>query len=69
MTTPRFKRLVAELISGTAVPRSLGVLGVAEKARDELCHYLHLFGYPDANEVLKAIDKLEEEHREGHEPR
>lgn len=60
--TPRFKRLVAELISGTAVPRSLGILGAAEKPWDELSDYLHLFGYADADEVERAIEGLESEH-------
>ncbi len=60
--TPKTIRLVAEILSGTNVPRSLGVLGVAEKPRDELIDQLHLFGYFDADEAEKALIEYQEKH-------
>lgn len=56
----RFKQLVAQLISGTQVPRSLGVLGEAQEPWDRLAEMLDLFGYPDADKILEAIDRLDE---------
>ncbi len=60
--TPKLKRLVAEILSGTNVPRAMGMLGVAEKSRDELVDQLHLFGYFNADAAEKAINEHEEEH-------
>lgn len=56
--SPRMKRLLAELIAGLSVPRSLGpILGAAIEPLDQLRDYLHLFGYPDADDVEKAIEE------------
>lgn len=65
--TPKLKRLMAEVISGLQVPRSLVsvspmMLGTALEPYDELCHYLRLGGYPDAASVEEAIDRVLEEH-------
>lgn len=38
--------LFSQLLAGCEVPRSLGVLGKAEKPFDDLYSELHLFGYP-----------------------
>lgn len=60
--TPKLKRLIAEMLSGTNVPRSMGVLGVAAAPRDELVDTLGLFGYFSAEDAEKALNKHEEEH-------
>ena len=60
--TPKLKRLMAEVLNGLSVPRSLGVLGAAEKPRDELCDQLHLHGYFSADDAEKALNEHEEEH-------
>lgn len=57
--TPKFRRLVAELIEGTQVQRSMSMLGTAEKPWDELIQLLHLFGWHSAEEIEKAIEKYE----------
>jgi len=60
LTKARFRRLVAEIISGTAVPRSMGLLGTAAPAWDELRDALNLFGYSDTDEVEQALMRWEE---------
>lgn len=59
--TPKFKRLVAKIIEGTAVPRSMGMLGTAQEPWDELRNYLGLFGYSSADEIEAAIDRKMDE--------
>lgn len=63
--TPKFKKLVAQIIEGTAVPRSMGALGAAQEPWDELRGYLNLFGYSDSDEIESAIDRTLKE-AEGH---
>jgi hypothetical protein len=58
---PKLRRLVAELISGCQVPRSLGVLGQAEAPFDQLCDRLMLFGYPDADKIEEALKAVSDE--------
>jgi len=60
---PKLRRLVAELIGGCQVPRSLGVLGAAEAPFDGLCDALHLFGYPDADEIERKLELAEADPR------
>ena len=60
--TPRLRQLLAQLIRGCEVPRSLGILGTAEKPFDELYSYLGLFGYPDVDKIEAALQHIENEH-------
>ncbi len=39
-------RLIAELLAGTQVPRSMGVLGKGQEPWDEIRDRLKLCGYP-----------------------
>lgn len=55
MTKARFLRLVAEIIFGTEVPRSIGVLGAAAPAWDELYRELNLGVYADADAIEEAL--------------
>lgn len=48
-------RLLAELLAGTQVPRSLGYLGMATHAWDQLRAKLNLFGWMTAEEVQMRL--------------
>ena len=52
-TSNRIIYLLAELLAGTQVPRSLGatVLGAGTSPWDELRNELHLFGWLDAKAI------------------
>jgi hypothetical protein len=47
----RIIRLMAEVLAGTQVPRSLNALGAAARPWDELRKMLGLFGYADADQI------------------
>jgi hypothetical protein len=53
--TSKVRRLLAELLAGCEVPRSMGVLGMAAEAFDALYDELHLSGYPTADEIKRAF--------------
>ncbi len=51
-------RLIAEVLAGTQVPRSLGALGAATKPWDVLRNRLHVFGYLSSDEYEQVLRKV-----------
>ncbi len=65
ITEKEFRHLIARIIEGTAVPRSIGALGSATEPWDELREKLCLFGYSSTEEIELAITtfvEIEEYH-------
>ena len=57
-------RLIAEMIEGLQVPRSIGVemMGAAMEPHDEIRDRLRIMGWVDAGDIEdKLIEKLKEE--------
>lgn len=50
--------LIGEIMAGTQVPRSMGVLGTAEPAWDELRSRLGVFGWAAAEDYANALRGL-----------